>query len=203
MQTQRFKDENLFLWHFDNKVLVHCPKCRNKATVDTCCGVLSCDTCGYHAKKEEKDYYCLEIELNCPQCGKRIEFAIDKVTEKKEKMRVSCPHCGFNHAYKPKYTEHSIVNYKEYRRNYKRPQRNEGEDCVFNADLWLKKPYKNHLFWANNYQHLNYLKRYIQAKVRERNEIFCMSMVAKLPPFIKAKKNRDDLLKIIEGLEKK
>ncbi len=193
MQTQRFKDENLYLGHFSNKILVHCPKCRNKATVDTCYGVLSCDTCGYYSMYEDKDYYRLEIQLNCPQCGKRIEFAIDKVTEKKEKMRVSCPHCGFTHAYKPKYT-----GYDDLSQNVEW-----GKERIFQADLWLKKPYKNHLFWANNYQHLDYLKRYIQATIRERNDYPRMSMIARLPPFIKAKKNRESLLQLIEGLERK
>ncbi len=193
METHRFKDENLYLWQFADKILVHCPKCRKKASVDTCCGVLSCDNCGYYAMYEDKDYYSWEIKLNCPQCGKRIEFAMEKVTVQKEKIKVPCSHCGFTHAYKPKYTH-----YYNFSPNFE-----EGKERIFNAELWLKKPYKNHLFWANNYQHLDYLKRYIQAKIRERNEIFCMSMVARLPAFIKSKKNREDLLKIIEGLERK
>ncbi len=193
METHRFKDENLYLWQFADKILVHCPKCRKKASVDTCCGVLSCNNCGYYVKKEEKSYYRLEVQRNCSQCGKRIEFAINKVTEKKEKIKVSCSHCGFNYAYKPKYTY-----YDDFSQNVE-----EEKEGIFNAELWLKKPYKNHLFWANNYQHLDYLKRYIQAKVRERHDYPRMTMIARLPPFIKAKKNREDLLKIIEGLERK
>ncbi len=51
----RFKDENLTLYYFSEKVLVHCPKCQGKAEVnnhlrDYSAAELFCKNCGYYAK---------------------------------------------------------------------------------------------------------------------------------------------------------
>ncbi len=194
----RFRDKNLSLYSFSNKILVHCPNCDKKAEVVTDKHEIFCNECGYYAKKD-KTYFSLNFNRNCPECGKQISFKINKVTSKKERIKVTCPHCKFNDNYKPKYVEHPTSGYGVF---YGESQKS-GKDCIFGAELWLAKKYKQNLFWANNYEHLEYLKEYIQAKIREQNEERRMSMVAKLPLFIKSKKNRDDLLKIIEQLRNK
>ncbi len=195
---ERFKDKNLSLYNFSDKILVHCPKCNKKAEVITDKHEIFCTDCGYYAKKD-KAYFRLDFSRNCPTCGKQIKFKIERVTQKKEKMKITCPHCQSTESYKPKYTKLPTTGYGMF---YGESQKS-GKDCLFDAELWLAKKYKQNLFWANNYEHLEYLEDYIQAKIREPNEVMRMSMIAKLPLFIKSKKNRNDLLKIIEQLKNK
>lgn len=76
-------------------------------------------------------------------------------------------------------------------------------DYWFNCELWLQASFKNELFWAHNYEHLAYMKQYIGAGLRQRNDSEFFTLVEKLPGFIKSAKNRDKLLKLIDKLEKK
>ncbi len=197
----KFKDKNYYLYDFLDEVLVHCPKCKSKAKVINDRSnnniELFCGQCGYY-EKNDKIYYRLNFERNCPECGKRISLKIDKVANKKESMKIPCKHCGFTESYKPKYIEYEIV----------ADDISNGEEPFFNVDLWLCKEYKGNLFWATNYKHLEYLKQYIEAKIRVRGYFYIdfrynMTMAAKLPQFIKSGKNRDNLLKIIKQLENK
>lgn len=85
--------------------------------------------------------------------------------------------------------------YKENRANLEK---------VLKYPLWLQEDFKRSVFWAYNYEHLSYLKNFVEAKIRKRveNRIF-MTMIEKLPKFIKNAKNRVKLLKLIEKLESK
>jgi hypothetical protein len=76
-----------------------------------------------------------------------------------------------------------------------------GKDPFMGLDVWLQSNFKQYFFWAYNYAHLNYLENYIAAKLRERNNRKHMTMVEKLPLFIKSAKNREDLLKLIAKLK--
>ncbi len=190
-----FIDKGLYLSDFSDKILVHCPKCNEKAEVNTEECQIFCSSCGYFDKKQII-YYSLHVSRNCPQCGKEIAASIKNVAKKKDSIRLSCKNCSFVGDYKPEYDQDYPCHYRE------------GQDGVFGAELWLKKMYKRHIFWANNYKHLKYLKDFIGAKIRAtgytdadlRNN---NTMASRLPKFIKSSKNRNDLLKIIEKLESK
>jgi len=54
---------------------------------------------------------------------------------------------------------------------------------------------RENLFWAENTLHIKVIEDYVSSDLREREG---MSLVAKLPTFIKSKKNRDVILKIIQ-----
>jgi hypothetical protein len=75
-------------------------------------------------------------------------------------------------------------------------------DPYFGLQLWLQFPIDDNILWAYNYDHLNYLKTYVAAKLREERVVTKYSMTQKLPNFIKLAKNRDRILKAIERLEK-
>ncbi len=77
------------------------------------------------------------------------------------------------------------------------------KDYHFDCEIWLQASFKNERFWAHNYEHLTYMKQYIGAGLRERNNREFFTLVEKLPSFIKSAKNRDRLLKLIDKLEKK
>ena len=78
--------------------------------------------------------------------------------------------------------------------------------------LWLKANFKGHIFWALNGEHLDYLERIIQTKLRERpviqfpakraRFIASQSMPFNLPGWILSAKNRPDLLRMINRLRK-
>ena len=70
--------------------------------------------------------------------------------------------------------------------------------------LWYAQMYQGEHFWALNEEHLAYLENFIAAKLRLRSTYNSgMMLVDKLPQFIKDKKNRDDLLKLISKLREK
>jgi len=141
MPKPRFKDANLQLSDFTDKVLVVCPKCGKKAVVN----------------KEE------DAILSCYEC----HYISNKPDENNEKR-------------------YSMTT-----------------DYWFGCELWLQAAFKTEVFRANNYEHLAYMKEYIGAGLRERNNREFFTLVEKLPNFIKSAKNRDKLLKLIEKLEKK
>ncbi|GAC1384181.1 MAG: hypothetical protein NVSMB45_12100 [Ginsengibacter sp.] len=66
----------------------------------------------------------------------------------------------------------------------------------------MQIPVDNNILWAYNYDHLDYLKTYVSAKLREEHAVTKNSMTQKLPDFIKLAKNRERILKAIERLEK-
>lgn len=121
----------------------------------------------------------------CPKCK-------GKATVKKKNEAESADlHCSSCH-----YIANKPVNTKQ--RSYSLTT-----DYWFNCELWLQASFKNELFWAHNYEHLTYMKQYIGAGLRQRNERESFTLVEKLPNFIKSAKNRAKLLKLIDKLEKK
>lgn len=121
----------------------------------------------------------------CPKCKGK---AIVKKTDDPDSADLHCLSCHYINS-KP-------INIKD--RDYSLTT-----DYYFNCELWLQASFKNELFWAHNYEHLVYMKQYIGAGLRERNDREFFTLVEKLPGFIKSAKNRDKLLKLIDRLEKK
>ena len=190
-QDNRFKDKNLLLWHFYDEILVVCPKCLKRAVVNKKNNItLNCSNCGYHEKYINKRYI-VEVKSYCSSCEKYFKFYDNTITTKFKQIKIACPHCNKVDKYEANYKENSSYQIKG------------GVEFYFNLEFWLRKDFRGNLFWAYNYKHLEYLKDYIYAKVRERNDRCYTTMVEILPKFIKSKKNRDGLIKIIDKLEKK
>ena len=51
--------------------------------------------------------------------------------------------------------------------------------------------------WAYNLEHLDFIEKYVQAKIREREPNVNKSLASRLPNWIKSKKNRNEILKCI------
>ena len=103
--------------------------------------------------------------------------------------RLFCTHCGYNKECSTKLVKNGSI---ETAANY-----------YFNAELWLKAPFKNDVFWAYNDDHLTYLEGYINASLREHKNRSGFTLLEKLPKFYHEAKNRDALLKIIAKLKNK
>lgn len=69
---------------------------------------------------------------------------------------------------------------------------------IFLGCLIFQENVRENLFWAENTLHIKVIEDYVSSDLREREG---MSLVAKLPTFIKSKKNRDAILKIIQRWE--
>lgn len=129
-----------------------------------------------------------EVLIQCPNCSKK---ANSKVSYEANLARVYCPSCGQN---KEVSTEISFHGNKAHWRA--------SADHYFGAELWLQHRFKNDIFWAYNEAHLEYLRQYIAAELREHKDRQHYTLLEKLPKFYHEAKNRESLIKIIEKLKK-
>ncbi len=127
-----------------------------------------------------------EAWVVCPSCGKK---ALAKVNYETKTARLFCLHCGCNKETTTAIDKNGTI--KTAANQY------------FQAELWLKLPFKNDVFWAYNDKHLEYLERYISATIREHKDRTGFTLLEKLPKFYHEAKNRNDLLKIIAKLRAK
>ncbi|MFB7248915.1 hypothetical protein ACFCYX_41580 [Streptomyces populi] len=76
-------------------------------------------------------------------------------------------------------------------------------DPCFQRPVWLQASCCGSVLWAYNLRHLDLLKAYVQARLRERGELVPwapMSLVERLPTWLKAAKNRTEILRTIKRL---
>jgi hypothetical protein len=79
--------------------------------------------------------------------------------------------------------------------------------AIQGVPLWFKKGFRGRTFWALNDEHLAYLKRVIEAQLREqpvssgKRIMQNQSMPGILPAWLLSAKNRPDLLRLIARLE--
>ena len=126
-----------------------------------------------------------EVLVECPQCQKR---AVVRKEKDQEGATLTCSECYYQ-SNKP-----DLSDEKRYKVT---------TDYWFGQELWLQASFKDELLWFHNYEHLSYVKQYITAGLRERNDRAFFTLVEKLPAFIKSAKNRERLVKLIEKLERK
>ncbi len=126
-----------------------------------------------------------EVVVVCPTCAKK---AMATVNDETKTARLFCTSCGYN---------------KETKTAIKNGSIEMPANQYFQAELWLQAPFKNDVFWAYNYNHLEYLESYISATIREHKDRVGFTLLEKLPKFYHEAKNRDGLLKIIAKLKSK
>lgn len=76
-------------------------------------------------------------------------------------------------------------------------------DWYFKLPLWLQISCCGEILWAYNLRHLEFIEKYVAAKLRERKPHSNKSMASRLPNWIKSAKNRDEVLKGIGKLREK
>jgi hypothetical protein len=79
-------------------------------------------------------------------------------------------------------------------------------DSYFGLPLWLQTEVGDRTLWAYNDRHLQFIKAFVQATIRERSEHpgqgwRNQSVISRLPEWIKLAKNRKRVLKAIALLE--
>ncbi len=193
----RFKDRGNTIYGYVNQIYVHCPKCSKRALItkkekDFFGDVeLKCPNCHFY-QRNRIETYDQEIKFFCSNCAEKVVRYVEDVKVKKEFVKVKCPNCQTTNPYKPRYILKEWVYLAD-----------SNGDPFLNLPLWLSCKIKKNTFWAYNYDHLDYLKSYISAKLRTRNNEVYSSMIEKLPKWISSEKNRDLIIKQIGKLETK
>jgi hypothetical protein len=197
--TTRFQDKNLRVSYFEDEIFVECPKCTKRAITikDDPSSyfserTLKCAHC-FYSQKGRHQSFAVTLHCHCFHCAAPLNVDMKNVSEEKESIAVRCLNCGETEKYEPK---NELQEW--YFKSTGKPS-----DNYFGLPLWLTENFRGNNFWAFNYKHLEYLKQYISANLRERNTRTHWTMVEKLPNWMKTAKNRASLIKLITELERK
>ncbi len=197
--NHRYEGEAKRMYDFMNEFAVHCPKCNDEAKITVpqyfkyADAELKCNHCFFSEKAQSRVRYKATTKARCKECR---EFLVIEIEERKEIpsfVNVVCTHCRTMNkvqenweSYILKYNESGII------------------DPAFGLPLWYQEEVKDEILWAFNKSHLQEIKNYVTAVLRERTtDRFKMTMVEKLPNFIKSAKNRDEIIKAIEKMDSK
>jgi len=196
LAMNRYSDPGVSLLDFATHFVVHCPKCDSKATINPE-GRLVCTAC-FHVEQPGHWYGAATayVSVKCRECHAQLRRSAPWAGAWK-KLAMHCENCGDRCEYDASITLHHL-------------HQGRMTDRVYGLPLWLQKEFRDELFWAYNYEHLEALRSYIAAKLRERgfnpytNTIRKNStMISRLPVFIKKAGNRSELLKLIARLFEK
>lgn len=191
------------LGSFCNKIFCCCPNCRKRAVIKAevlfavplCIksARMQCLTCAFHQDWLKGKLYgkvAGTAQQRCPNCGHKWLNA--KVYGKangrlKTKRTVVCSHCK------------NLVAIDLKWQNLWLPE--EAIDPYFGSPLWLQRECSGKTFWAYNELHLQVLKSYVEASLRDDRMRGKWSMTARLPQWITSAKNRQAVLRCINRLE--
>lgn len=139
-----------------------------------------------------------EIDVRCPGCRNKAT-----VTRKDgKKARFTCIHCGAAKEWDGCYSVWQISKTVQADKNHLDAILI-GAPCdpFFKYDLYYTRDYKGKPFWVYNKRHLDYIESFLLAsaikKVENQYGRNNASLASRLPGFIKNKKNRRDLLMIL------
>ena len=148
-----------------------------------------------------------DIYVVCPSCnGQAIvkvpDFSLSKMHA--QSVKLICSKCGHNKHLEEKpesvlYSSSSTISKDKYLII------GGAIDPYFHLPLWLTIACCDNTLWAYNYEHLNFIREHVEAKLRERNikEMTNSSLGSRLPKWMTSKKNREIILKAITQLRNK
>lgn len=197
--NHRYEGEAKRVYDFMNEFAVHCPKCNDEAKITVphffkyTDAELKCKHCFFSEKASSRERFKATSKARCIECRELLIININERKEIPPFINVVCRHCNTLNKVK-EHWESYILKYNE----------NGIIDPAFGLPLWYQEEVKDEILWAFNKSHLLEIKNYVAAELRERiTDRFKMTMVEKLPNFIKSAKNRNDVLKTIEKMEAK
>ncbi len=131
-----------------------------------------------------------EYLVVCPQCHfcARIRSIDSAAIEALAPRRVTCLSCSYTKDWRGETISIGSA-----------------ADAYFGLPLWLQIEVGDRQFWAHSLRHLQFIKTFVQATIRERNIGHFQgwrnqSAISRLPEWIKLAKNRKRVLKAIELL---
>ena len=178
------------LLSFTSHVLVKCPYCEGRASITKsnrkAKPIFSCTNC-FKLVDVDAWYGPVVLKLlysRCGNCGNDLRY--EEITKAPPKTKVvQCAVCNSTKEYPTEYE-------KIYASN------NIAIDPHLGLPLWLQTSVQQNLLWAYNHDHLQHMKAFVSAKLRDSTS----SYARKLPEFITSAKNRTKVMKAIEKLEK-
>lgn len=154
-----------------------------------------------------KDFLKFDILVSCPFCWCKAIVKTGKYdfkTVDQDKIRFVCSTCGHN---KKLIEKPDVVFLKTEKRTYsgKVYQIGSSVDPFFHFPVWLQTPFQGNILWAYNTEHLIFIEKHIDAKLRERNgkKFANESLGSRLPRWMTSAKNRNSILKKIDLLKVK
>lgn len=191
-----------------NKIYCKCPSCSGLAVVKGFSEFhfppwpwpreivqVLCRQCLFRRNWVGEDLYDQVIgkgRCQCPHCGYKwltVEIKGNCPSEQRKKSKVECAAC-----------HRSTLVDIEWSTGW---QNNNPVDPYFGYPLWLQISCCGKTLWAYNEAHLNVLKIYVGATLREGRGRHPWSMMTRLPQWIKSAKNRDAIMKALHRLEQK
>ena len=188
--TDRFEDGGTYLGAFASSFDVRCPACGGRAIVQARHGEraarVTCTGCAYATTEEVTGWQGPTrgtVHGRCHRCGQRLARTLAGPRHD-HPAHLTCA-CGAA-------SDHEITWHR---------LADGAVDPVFGLELWLHEPVKGEVLWAYNAEHLEFLKGYVGADLRERAPNRNASLASRLPPWMKSAKNRDAVVAAIRKLE--
>jgi len=184
----RARDPGLKLGQIGRVTWVHCPSCDGPAKSNS--SGVTCLRCGYMtiqntepfssswARIRQRDARCAHCRLPLPNAPLPTAREIDGELH----VRVKCPECGET---------------VDYRADIAFPPAGASQPEPVRMRLYLTTQVGGETLWVDNLAHLDMLEDYLGAKVRERGEVRGLTMMARLPAWMKSSTMRP---KILRGL---
>lgn len=194
--THRYEGDPKRLYDFVRDLSVRCPKCSHEALIDFPWpmkyneATLTCLHCHWREKMADRIRYKICSKAMCRECRAPLKSDIQERKRIPSFVRIICGDC---------HTENKISeNWEEYILKYE----DEGKvDPVFGLSLYLQDEVRGNVIWALNREHLMEIKNYVAAKLRERTTTrFNMTMVERLPDFIKLASNRQAVMDALDRM---
>ena len=181
---------------FSTGIAVKCPKCQGLGVVKTdgYKAYFKCPNCATALTKERTNYRC-DVHNQCPKCGRYYRVDIDEESKQHfPALRVACPFCGHMTAGKVHRTRQGFTYYSEVQN---------GREPFFGFELWFLAYLGRKAVWALNREHLNYLIDYLSADLRQKPAGYFSqhAQAYHLPTFMKTAKNRERIVKLLQGMQ--
>lgn len=195
---ERFRDRGETVWSFLDDILVRCPSCGSTAHViprgtgRLRPARLACASCGLARETPA----AVPGPRRCQHCNRWIPLADWKAVGAKPRSRqyqIACPRC-----------------HRQARATSRWISMGGPEDPFFGLPLLLQLPCCDDVLWAFNLRHLELLRALVGASVRERARearargalVSNATLLARLPRWMKAAKNRDSVVACIGKLRR-
>jgi hypothetical protein len=201
----RHVDRGRLLGTFASEAIVVCPKCAGPAVVTSRStyttpyvptqAKLVCLKCPFQTTLDESGWLGPGVGIareRCPNCGfKWLESRVRRGSLKGQGRRwtaITCSEC--------QHTTKVPLRWRITRIGA-------AVDPAFGLPLWLQSSCCGETLWAYNAAHLNALRDYVAAAIRERVGVMQWSMFSRLPKWLSARKNRDTVLSSIDRLQER
>lgn len=175
-----------------------CPECQGSGivTADQDNAYFRFLSCGHQATCD-RTIYRYDVHNQCKQCGRYYRVDIeDEAKQHFSTLHVACPYCGTIMPGKVHKTAEAFSYTGEIK---------DGREPYFGLELWFLTSFQGKPVWALNREHLAYLIDYLSADLREKpvGQMVTKTQADHLPTFMKAAKNRDRIVKLLQKMQEK